>query len=195
MSGLPREIPDEIWKYTLYNPAWNTPSSETCQQPQQPAICRVNQQMRHECLPMFYNCNTFHLHVGDPSSVAWLRAIGPSNIQNLRHLILTNIVMRIAPCHCGKIEINGFFDLQDGSLTISAYKAADTKQPHRERVRKGVRLAAEEFFRREIETAFIRGVERSAEGLTILMERFDVVCKDWNNPLKRYDSGLDDNDS
>lgn len=58
----------------------------------QPALSRVNKQLRHETLATFYASNTFNAQLDNAADLAtakrWLRAIGDANVRNLRKLCL-----------------------------------------------------------------------------------------------------------
>ncbi|KAK3636523.1 hypothetical protein LTR56_014149 [Elasticomyces elasticus] len=97
LLDLPRELRDVIYRYATVEDEHLLLSGPCTHQdwPKavQPAITRVNRQLRHEILPMFYTENTFEAHITNFDFgffLSHMQVIGPQNLSCIQHVVLSN---------------------------------------------------------------------------------------------------------
>jgi len=128
LLDLPFELREAIYEYLVVKPA-NTITmleNHNCFQNEvsaaQPAITRVNRQIRAEALPLFYKSNVFLAELSEKLDLdiakRWLIAIGNSNVVHLRRLVLCGWSQVIYQGRPSRLWIRCLFDLKDGTLTI-----------------------------------------------------------------------------
>ncbi|KAI7198290.1 hypothetical protein D0869_06996 [Hortaea werneckii] len=139
--GLPQELRDEISAYLVLKPRDTVVtmlSNYDCHRSEvsaaQPALARVNRQLRKEILPRFYGGNHFLAEVSDPEDLAtakrWLDAIGDENAGCLCRLILCGWT-RVPFGHMiSRRWVKVGLDLQRGSLELEPSKTGDEQQQH-----------------------------------------------------------------
>jgi len=125
---LPFELREAIYEHLVVKPA-NTITmleNHNCFQNEvsaaQPAMTRVNRQIRAEALPLFYKSNVFLAELSEKLdldiAIRWLIAIGNANIANLRRLVLCGWSQVIYQTRPSRLWIRCLFDLKNGTLTI-----------------------------------------------------------------------------
>ena len=96
LLDLPAEIRDTIFEFALTSEksvvafCLDEYQRDSYQEATQPALTRVNRQIRQESLPIFYSCNDIVLHTDNSKAndtQRWLACIG-ANLANLRRLSL-----------------------------------------------------------------------------------------------------------
>ncbi|GAB1727875.1 hypothetical protein NU195Hw_Modified_67t1 [Hortaea werneckii] len=137
--GLPQELRDEISAYLVLKPrdtVITMLSNHACHRSEvsaaQPALARVNHQLRREILPQFYGSNHFLAEVSDPEDLAtakrWLDAIGDENAGCLCKLVLCGWT-RVPFGHMiSRRWVKVRLDLQRGSLELEPSKTGDEQQ-------------------------------------------------------------------
>lgn len=190
---LPRELRDEIYEYLVVKPT-NTITmleNHNCFQNEisaaQPAISRVNRQIRLESLPMFYKRNVFMAELSNfyDLSIAknWLEAIGNFNATCLRRLALcgwTKVAFGHQKC---RLWIRCQFDLKQGTLEVEGNEVTVDGSRH---IFKDVE-PCREAFRAMVEAR--EGVNFDVYGLSRLMEGFHGLCtQDCDGGEKDVDS-------
>lgn len=183
LLDLPPELRDLIYEYIVLKPKntitmlpnFNCFASEVSAA--QPALIRVNKQLRSEALPMFYNGNVFLAEVSDTidlhTAKRWLTSIGEHNIRHLRRLALcgwTKIAFGHMTC---RLWIRMLFDLKDGTLEIEGTETEVDKHRHVVKDVKELKLAYE----RLVEARKGQGFD--VESLEILMESFHRLCTSY----------------
>ncbi|RMY28979.1 hypothetical protein D0866_09028 [Hortaea werneckii] len=140
LLGLPQELRDEISAYLVLKPRDTVVtmlSNYDCHRSEvsaaQPALARVNRQLRKEILPRFYGCNHFLAEVSDPEDLAtakrWLDAIGDENASFLCRLILCGWT-RVPFGHMiSRRWVKVGLDLQRGTLELEPSKTGDEQHP------------------------------------------------------------------
>ncbi|RMX77068.1 hypothetical protein D0869_10166 [Hortaea werneckii] len=141
LLGLPQELRDEISAYLVLKPRDTVVtmlSNYDCHRSEvsaaQPALARVNRQLRKEILPRFYGCNHFLAEVSDPEDLAtakrWVDAIGDENASCLCRLILCGWT-RVPFGHMiSRRWVKVGLDLQQGTLELEPSKMGDEQQQH-----------------------------------------------------------------
>lgn len=190
---LPREIRDEIYEYLVVKPT-NTITmleNHNCFQNEvsaaQPAISRVNRQIRLESLPMFYKRNVFMAELSNFYDLiiakSWLDAIGDRNAMWLRRLALcgwTKVALGHQKC---RLWIRCQFNLKDGVLDVEGNEVSVDGSRH---IFKDME-ACKESFRELVEAR--EGVSFDVESVTRLMECFQRLCtEDCTGSKKDVDS-------
>ncbi|KAK3648924.1 hypothetical protein LTR22_013149 [Elasticomyces elasticus] len=96
---LSRELRDVIYTYALVtdDPLLVSEACEHIDWPTgvQPALTRVNRQVRMESLPIFYGDNTFEAHVVSLDFgylLSYMHGLGPQNVSYMRNMKLTSIM-------------------------------------------------------------------------------------------------------
>ncbi|KAI7570489.1 hypothetical protein KC319_g2044 [Hortaea werneckii] len=139
--GLPQELRDEIAAYLVLKPrdtVITMLSNHACHRSEvsaaQPALARVNHQLRREILPQFYGSNHFLAEVSDAEDLAtakrWLDAIGDENASCLCKLVLCGWT-RVPFGHMiSRRWVKVRLDLQRGSLELepSSQTTGDEQQ-------------------------------------------------------------------
>lgn len=143
LLNLPRELRDEILSYILIKPQ-NTItmlSNSYCYRSEvsasQPAVSKVSKQLRAETLPVFYNSNVFLAELSDPDDLrtakSWLSAIGASNVEHLRHLVLSGWtkVDHYAGGRQGWLYryVRVVFDLREGEIVLENDHGVESPTP------------------------------------------------------------------
>lgn len=178
--GLPSELREQIYEYVVVKEQ-NTItmlSNYDCHRSEisasQPALARVNHQLRREVLSTFYSNNIFmaDLSQRDDQDTAkrWLLAIGETNAGSLRRVTLCGWA-RVPFGHmiC-KRWLKGVLNLRDGTLGLEG-NAAEPGQ--HTQVVQGVE---------QLKTAFAAMVEARAgksfnvDGIGSLMDLFAALC-------------------
>ncbi|KAI6798635.1 hypothetical protein KC363_g5390 [Hortaea werneckii] len=139
--GLPQELRDEISAYLVLKPR-NTVitmlSNHDCHRSEvsaaQPALARVNRQLRQEILPQFYGSNHFLAEVSDAEDLAtakrWLDAIGDENAGSLCKLVLCGWT-RVPFGHMiSRRWVKVGMDLQRGRLELEPTGQTGDEPPH-----------------------------------------------------------------
>ncbi|KAK5132974.1 hypothetical protein LTR08_008337 [Meristemomyces frigidus] len=183
LLGLPPEIRDQIYELTAAKDR-NTItmlSNHDCHKSEisasQPALSRVNHQLRAEALPTFYNTNLFLAEVSNREDLAtakrWLQAIGDLNVGCLR---------RVALCGWAKVPfghmvtqrwVKVFLDLKEGTMEVEPHREGAEQHPH---VAKAVDELKTDF--REVVEAR-QGLECAyfdVESVASLMDAFHWMC-------------------
>jgi hypothetical protein len=182
--SLPQELRDHIYELALVKPR-NTItmlSNYSCFQSEvsaaQPALARVNRQIRQETLPIFYSANLFLAELSDETDLdtakRWLQAIGDENVKSLRRLVLCGWT-EISLDHSmfTKRWIRVVLNLKSGTMEIEARERNDFKAD--ERLEKLRSIG-------ELRTSFLRLVEARAgepfdvQSVTSLMDGFHGLC-------------------
>ncbi|TKA27961.1 hypothetical protein B0A50_04027 [Salinomyces thailandicus] len=180
---LPRELRDEIYTHlfppmsaSITTPAPHPSSNNSIPIGTQPPSTRVNTQLRHETLPLFYHNTTFQLALTGPIELmvvkAWLRSIGDGNVWCLRRVVMSGWV-RVPFGHMvSRRWVELLLDLRDGGVEEVVRKDGDgVKHPRVgaivERVRAGLK---------RLEVGGDQGVGVDVKGLCELMEVFYGAC-------------------
>lgn len=187
---LPRELRDEIFEYLVVKPT-NTitmlESSQNCAQNEvsaaQPAISRVNRQIRAESLPMFYKRNLFTAELSNfldlTIAKSWLESIGDHNAACIRRLGLcgwTKVAFGQSKC---RLWIRANLNLKDGTLEIEGNEAP---VDHHRRIFKdmeGMRKA----YQAMIEAR--EGQDFDLYSLGALMQGFNELCTEDCTEMKK----------
>lgn len=190
---LPRELRDEIFEYIIVKPT-NTITmleNHNCFQNEvsaaQPAISRVNKQIRAESLPMFYKRNLFLAELTNFMDLLtaknWLEAIGNLNAGHLRRLALrgwTKVAFGRQKC---RLWISCELNLKDGTLEVEGNEAKVDEHRHIFKDMDGMR----EAYRAMIDAR--EGRNFDVYSLGRLLDGFHALCtEDCTEDKKDVDS-------
>ncbi|GAB1736175.1 hypothetical protein NU219Hw_g6850t1 [Hortaea werneckii] len=152
--GLPQELRDEICAYLVLKPRDTVVtmlSNYDCHRSEvsaaQPALARVNRQLRKEILPRFYGANHFLAEVSDAEDLAtakrWLDAIGDEHASRLCRLLLCGWT-RVPFGHMiSRRWVKVGLDLQRGTLELEPSKMGDEQHPYVSKSIEGLRRSFE----------------------------------------------------
>jgi hypothetical protein len=127
LLGLPQELRDQIHQF-LFSSQQNTElihdRSDFKTGVAQPAITKVNRQLRFEALPAFYQINIFSVPTDNLMGIdvhtakQWLAAIGPENIRHVNFLMLNGWTRsRLENGWCRPL-VRVLFDLKSGAMEV-----------------------------------------------------------------------------
>ncbi|KAF2481547.1 hypothetical protein BDY17DRAFT_190189 [Neohortaea acidophila] len=195
LLSLPPELRDEIYTYIVDTPTDNIAAFEGQQElaqsrhlrnvAAQPAISRVNKEIRAEVLPLFYKRNDFLVELSQPADLElakrWLQAIGDADVRSLRWLTLCGWgFVNLGSCRrARRIRCNFWvkvrFDLMQGQLEFDdESEVSDGEEGGGgRRLRKDIRQLRE-FYQRMVEERRREGRGFTREGLSGLMDIFQA---------------------
>ena len=189
---LPQEIRDEIYEYIVVKPT-NTITmleNHNCFQNEvsagQPAISRVNRQIRAESLPMFYRRNLFMAELSNYLDLtiakSWLESIGDLNAGCIRRLALCGWTkVEASPRAKIRLWIRVLFNVKDGTLEVEGNEPHGAGQPTICKDMGAVKGA----FRALVEARDGRPFDVAA--LSDVMEGFHRCCANCSEEEKKVD--------
>ncbi|TKA78379.1 hypothetical protein B0A55_04727 [Friedmanniomyces simplex] len=178
--SLPAELREQIYALLVVKPR-NTItmlSNHACFASEvsasQPALSRVNHQLRHETLATFYSSNVFLAELSEHADLAtalrWLESIGEVNVGRLRHLALCGWT-RVPFGHMMvRRWVRVVFDLKEGRMELHDSETL----PQRSQLMMAIERMKESFGNLVV----ARGGRRfDSESLIGLMRGFHALCE------------------
>ncbi|RMY57620.1 hypothetical protein D0863_12563 [Hortaea werneckii] len=185
--GLPQELRDEITAYLVLKPrdtVITMLSNHACHRSEvsaaQPALARVNHQLRREILPQFYGSNHFLAEVSDAEDFAtakrWLDAIGDENARCLCKLVLCGWT-RVPFGHMiSRRWVKVRLDLQRGSLELEPAKTGDEQHPYVSKSIEGLGRSFERLAEAAASNGATPRCRFTVAALKHLLEGFHGLC-------------------